>query len=50
MIRRLEYGDSVPRHLVDPPVGPEQDPELKSAKETIEMYFYQAIYVKHTGF
>jgi len=32
---RLEYGDSVPRHLVDPPVGPEQDPELKSAKESI---------------
>lgn len=33
---RLEYDDSVPRHLALPPVGPEQDPELKSAKEIIK--------------
>ena len=38
----------MPRHLVDPPVGPEQDPELKSAKETREIHFYQAVHVVYT--
>eukprot|EP00088_Acartia_fossae_P027181 TRINITY_DN27939_c0_g1_i1.p1 TRINITY_DN27939_c0_g1~~TRINITY_DN27939_c0_g1_i1.p1 ORF type:complete len:272 (-),score=66.61 TRINITY_DN27939_c0_g1_i1:100-915(-) len=31
-----EYGENVPRHLQNPPIGPDFDPELKATKETIK--------------
>merc|ERR1712150_120529 len=46
---REEYGDSIPVHLQQPPVGPPQDPATKAKQEELQERIHKILKQKQTS-